>query len=243
MGPTCDGGGDRVLPTGDARTLYGLVVVALVCLVAAVSAAPAAAAPADAADTTFLVVLDESGDAEVTLRLTFDVSTQRDREALAPLRQNRSTLVETFGDGMAAVAARAAEETGREMTVSDAGMSVSTADERGVVDLSVTWRGLAAVDGDVLRLTAPFDEGFRPPGRFVLRAPADYSITSATPAPTNRTGPEVAWAAGTRLDGFGATIRPESETSTRLPGFGVTAALAGVAILAAVAAVAGRRRS
>lgn len=208
---------------GRALGLFALVAVLLS------AAAVPAAAQADPADTTFLVVLDESGDAEVTLRLAFDVSTEQDRRALERLQGNRTTFLAEFHEGMAAVAAGAESETGRNMTVSDPAMRVTTEGDRGVVELSVTWHALAAADGDRLRVTAPFDDGFESPGRFVIRAPEGYTVATATPAPSTESGPEAAWEAGTRLDGFEATFQPADAAggtpAQSMPGFGVPAAL------------------
>lgn len=246
MGAEHDDRGPGGSPPGrrPIRRALGLLAVLAVLLTAVV--APSAAQPTDPADTTFLVVLDESGDAEVTLQLAFDVSTEQDRRALDRLRTNRTTILAQFHGGMAAVAAGAENETGRSMDVSDPAMRVTAEGDRGVVELSVTWHGLAAVDGDRLRVTAPFDDGFESPGRFVIRAPEGYAVESVTPAPTDRSGTEATWAAGTRLDGFEATFLPDRATGgtppQALPGFGVPAALVAIALVSGLAVLAARRR-
>lgn len=211
--------------------------------------APVAAAhtPADADDTTFVVALDESGDAEATLRLVFDVSTEQDRQAIERLRANRTTVLAEFGDGMQAVAAGAQSETGRPMSVSGPTMSVTTEGEEGVVEISLTWQGLAAVDDDRLRVTAPFGEGFQTPGRFVLRGPDGYEVVSAALPATTQSGAEATWATGTRLDGFEVVFAPAGAAgdapSLSLPGFGVPAALLALTVVSLLSVFVARRRT
>lgn len=228
-----------------ARSL-GILAV-LTALVVGTAAAPAGAAPADSADTTFLVALRENGDARVTLRLAFDTSTEPQRRALERLKANRSDAVGEFHSGLAAVAANVEAETGRSTSVGEPAMRVTTGDSTGLVEIAVTWRGLAAVEGDRLRVAAPFDDGFRPPGRFVIRAPEGYAIAGVSPSPATESGTEAAWEAGTSLSGFEATFAPAETVGEAppqsTPGFGLLVGALALALLSGLLALTAGRRS
>jgi hypothetical protein len=230
---------------------FGVVALALACVLAAV-AGPAAAASGvqesrDDGSST-VVALQSDGDAEVTLAVTFDLTTDAEREAFESLRANetkQADLREQYGDRMGSVAAAASNETDREMTVGDPSIAFETADgsDRGLVRLSVTWSNLAAVEGDRMTVSEPFASGFAPEGEFSVVAPEGYDIESTTPAPDESTVRRATWTAGSDLDGFEAVVESDDgpETGDRLPGFGVQAALA--ALLAGIAGIGYRRRA
>ena len=234
-------------PDAPGRTRrLALVAVAVVVLLGAI-AGPAAgtqtAAEGSANGATALVVdLAEDGDATVTLRLTFDLDRDEERRALDRLRENRTTIAAAFEEQMRAIAERTAAETGREMSVASADVAVTTEGSTGVVELSVAWTGLAAVEGDRLVVSQPFADGFEPPGRFEVRAPEGYVLAETTPSAASTTETGATWAAGSSLDGFEAAFVPADATSTSLPGFGAPAALVAVALVAGTSALVARRR-
>ena len=222
-----------------------LALVALVgtVVIGALAAPAAGAQPADR-DTTFVVAVDEGGDASVTLRLAFDLDRRAEREALERLRANRTEIVAEFRAKLESVAARTASETGREMRIEGTDVRVSTEDGTGTVELSATWVGLAEVDGDRLVLSDPFADGFTPPGRFEVRGPEGYTVAASTPEAATTTDGSATYAAGTSLDGFEAAFVPADASgggSLPQPGFGFPAAIVAVGLLAGVSVLLARR--
>jgi hypothetical protein len=240
-------------PNGRIRGVLSGVLLALVALsVLGAVALPVAgtqtatersATGGDSADTALVVALAEDGDATVTLRLTFDLDREEDRLALERLRANRTEIADGFETRMRVIAERTAERTGREMAVTGADLTVTTGGSTGVVELSVGWAGLAAVEGDRLVVSQPFADGFEPAGRFVVRGPEGYVLAEATPDATNRTDASATWTAGSSLEDFQAAFVPADATSTTLPGFGAPAAVVAVALVAGASALGRRRRS
>lgn len=230
----------RTAPGGPAGLRRGLALLGIAIIVVATAlTTPAAAQAASPADTTLRITLQETGDATLRLTVSFPMETATDEEALARTEANASALAAAFHDGLVAVADRTAAETGRKMSVASPTTTVRTEGDRGVVELAVTWHGLAAVEDERLRLGAPFDGGFRPPGRFVLEAPDGYRFDAISPSPTESSPDALVWSAGTSLDGFTVTAIPTDGTadgSRPMPGFGAVVAvtaLLGVALLAA----------
>lgn len=229
------------------RVRYGLVALTVTLLVAAAGATPAAAN--GDASPELLVELQADGDADVTLTMTFDLDSDDERDAFRSLEndeQARADARQRFGDRMAAVAASAANETGREMSVTDATIVVSTSDDGhvGVVSLGVTWRNLAATGDGRLVVTEPFASGYQPDRPFTVRGPDGYELAEVTPAADGE-GPNAAtWESGADLSGFRASFAPapggdggssagsdggSDELVPGAPGFGAGAALAALA--------------
>lgn len=228
-----------------------------------------AAAPAGAAhpDPALVVDLDEDGSATVTLRLTYDLTSDAERSAFEELEGSESTRRETldrFRERMSRVANASENETGRSMAVSGGSVDLTTTDDDvGIVRLSVEWKGLAATRGDRLVVTSPFADGYDPDRRLTVVGPEGYEVAGASPAPTSRDGTTLRWDPGTSLEGFSVTYAPAGSGGTTAggtddgsgttaggggdgggsggaaPGFGVAAAVAG--LLAAAAALARRR--
>lgn len=227
----------RRTPDGPIRArLPGVLVALLVLASVAATSVPVGAASTSAGGPAFVVAVDADGDADVTLRLPIDLRDGADSETLARVEQNGSAYAEQFRDRLARVAAETESETGRSMAVSAASVDVSTANSTAIVELSATWEGLAAVDGDHLAMAEPFASGFEPAQRFVVRPPEGYTVASATPAPDGGTDDAVAWSAGSDLDGFRAEFAPadgadgEATAAGPMPGFGLGIGL--VALLA-----------
>lgn len=197
-----------------SRHLGRLCAVALVGLLVAGAAAPAnAAVPASAQSSegsSFVVALNADGSAELRLTLAYDLRDDDQRAAFESLREDESSRdrVRTrFGNRLTAVAADAENATGREMAVTGAGVELSTADgSTGVVVLSATYEGLAAVDDGRLTVTEPFASGFETDYRFTLRGPEGYRLISVAPEPAAREDGTATWGAGSDLSGFEATF-------------------------------------
>lgn len=238
-------------PDTNARPFGTALLVAMVAI--AMAGQPVAAQAAD--EPAFIVAVNADGSAELTVRLTFDLTTDEEQQAFETLQdddQARQNAMDRFLDRIRAVASDAENATGREMRVTDASIDLrQTSDgETGIVTLGASWSGLAAVEGDTLIITEPFASGFSPERPFVLRAPDGYEIASASPSPDDRSQTSLTWAAGTELAGLSVEFVP-TETPTPAgddgaatdgqPGFGVLVALLG--ILVAVGGLVGRPRS
>lgn len=204
-----------------------------------------------------VVALHEDGSVTVTVTFTYDLSDEDRKQAFEDLQNTESTRADfrdRFQQRMASVAADAANETGQEMSVSDASLSFRTEGTTGIVEASVTWTGLAAVEGDQLTVTEPFASGFQSPRAVPVFAPSGYTVSSVTPSPDAQSEGHLTWDSGNDLTGFEvvATAPDESDDATPTPadsdeitesddgtaadegagdsgpGFGVVAALAAV---------------
>lgn len=231
---------------------------AIVSIATAVLLLSTAAAPATAAqhtdDRAFVVDLGADGSATVTVHFAYDLGSDAEQEAFRDL-QNNDTLQEQtkteFLNRMQAVAASAADRTGRSMSVSDARIAFETRDDgaTGVVSLSVQWSDLAAQRDGSLVLSAPFDGEYEPNRTFVVRGPDGYALADATPEPSTASVTEARWETGSSLDGFSVTYAPADTSTTATgdtdstsqsgPGFG---ALGAFLALSAFVALLGRRR-
>lgn len=201
----------------NAKFTIALVVVLLVAATATSVTAASDAKP------SLTVALSEDGSATVVLTMTYDLGSDAERDAFRALENDSDTRTQVrqrFRDRMASVAASASNATDRQMSVESATIDVrTTADgETGVVELSVTWNGLAAVEGDRLVLGEPFASGFETDRTVTVLAPEGYEVASATPEPSTTTDRRVTWKPGTNLDGFEVTLRPATaevgETTT-----------------------------
>lgn len=225
------------------RSLVALLGVALVVVTAfapTAAAAETAAGPADA----FVVALEEDGSARVTLRVVHDLDAPEERAAFESLANDtaaRQAAATAFRDRLADVAAAAADRTGRPMSVSNPSVSVDTDGSVGVIELSVTWTGLAAVDGDRLRVDEPFASGYTPDDRFVIRAPDGYAVVESSHGPATVEDGVATWSPPTDLTGFDLVVGTDGAggsagsdggevVTTGQPGFGPAATLAALAL-------------
>lgn len=227
------------VPQQSLRSLATLIAVLGLVLTAT---APAAAAQ-HTDDGAFVVDLAVDGSATVTVHLAYDLDSDEEQTAFRDLEES-DTLQEQyrtdFRDRMSRVAATAANETGREMRVSDPQVAFETRDSgsTGVVSLSVEWTGVAATTDDGVVVTEPFATSFEPDRRFVLQAPDGYVLTDVSPAADARNANSAEWETGASLEGFRAAFESSStptETSiatttptgsgTGTPGFGVVVAV------------------
>lgn len=235
--------------TAGDRSFHRLAVgIAVALLLLAPAVAPAAAQ--ETPEPAVVVEVAADGSADLRVVSTFDLTTDAEREAFRTLADDeaaRADATARFRDRMAAVAADAQTETGREMAVTDASIDLRTVgDETGVVTLSVTITGLAAVREDTLVVTEPFASGFTADRPVDVLAPDGYEIVDASPAPESSADGRATWAAGADLDGFTVEMTetaPAGDGATQSdgqPGFGAVTALLAVLVAAAAARLTGR---
>jgi hypothetical protein len=171
----------------------------------------------------FVVDLREDGSARVTVSVTFDLTTDAEREAFERLRDNETVRTRTrdrFAERMNSTAEATADSTGREMNVTDPSIAFESADggQTGVVALSVTWHDLAATTGDDLVVTAPFANEFDSDRALVVRAPDGYRLDSVSPSPAAASESFARWSPNQSLDGFRAVAAPTAESSEESTG-------------------------
>lgn len=228
-----------------SRPHAAVLVAALVGLAVVAAMAPVAAGQPIPGGT--VVALHDDGSATLTVAVAFDLDNRSEQAAFDRLEANRTrrqAMRSTFGTRLRSVAASASAATGRDMAISGTSIALrrTAGGATGVVELSATWSGLAAVDGDRLVVTEPFASGFTTERRLVVRAPDGYVVESATPAPATENRTTAAWGPGTSFEGFRLVVAPDGDGASLVPGgqpgFGVGAALA--ALLVAVAAGAWR---
>ncbi|MFA9415048.1 hypothetical protein [Natrinema sp. HArc-T2] len=191
-------------------------------------------------DSAFVVALEDDGDANVSITVSFDLTDEADRTAFNALQTNetkREQLEARTEKRFRTVAASTANETGREMTIENPRVSFETVDQndRGIVSVSATWTELAATDDDRLRLSKPFASGFIAEQPVVLTLPDGYTLAESTPAPADRTDTRITWGANTSLEGYEAVVVPsdtEAESGDAQPGFGLGATAVTVAAAA-----------
>lgn len=225
---------------------HAIAVVAVVGLLAAVPVTPALA-QTDDTQPSLTAELREDGSATVTVQLTYDLESDSEQAAFQNLQDNesmRNAVVSRFRDRMSRVADAMAEDTGRDVSVSDPAIDLSTADSgsTGVVVLSIDWDGFAAQTEDGLTVTDPFATNYDPDRRVIVVGPDGYELTTAQPSPTSTDGRTVEWSADADLDGFEVTYTDTDAdgastteadgadtagdtTSGDGPGFGLLAAL------------------
>ena len=198
----------------------------------AIGAVGQAAAQTDRNSPAGVVELEETGTAEFTIVTTYDLTNATDREAFESLRGDDEALADArsrFADRMDAIAAAVSDRVDREVVARDARVSLETVEDTGVVRLSVAMTNLAAADEGRLVLTEPFASGFTADRPVVVRPPEGYTVADATPAPSDQDDAVVTYAANTSLDGFELVYESDGVTDTGTPGFGLLAALAGLA--------------
>lgn len=180
-------------------------------------------------DDAFVVDLREDGSARVTMTVTFDLTTDAEREAFERLRDNETVRTRTrdrFADRMASTADATANRTGRAMNVTDPAIAFESVDggQTGIVALSVTWNGLAAAAGDDLVVTAPFANEFDTDRALVVRAPDEYRLDAVSPSPNTASESFARWSPNQSLDGFRVVAAPTSDTTAPTTGADADAA-------------------
>lgn len=187
------------------------------------------------------VDLRENGSARITLTMTFDLSNGTQAQRYNQLAQNQSArfqVAAVFMQGMRSVAEGAQNRTGREMAVTQPDVNTYEQNQAGVLEVSVTYAGLAAVEGDRLVVSEPFSGGYTPDRTFVLTAPEGYEIAEATPQPasTSDDGRVATWSADSDLEAFSVTAAPRGDgTPWWLIAGGVVLVLGAAAVAGIVA--------
>lgn len=193
--------------------------------------------PAMAQDTstepTVDVAIDESGTADLTIVMTYDLSESEEQAAFEDLQADDASLEELetrFADRMERVAAASAAVTDRSIEVTAVDVSMTTTDSTGIVELSATLTGLSAIEDGSLTLAEPFASGFQTDRTLRITVPDGYAVDSVTPEPDDRSDGTLTWDADRSLDGF-ELVASESgaATATSTPGMGLLAG--GIAVL------------
>lgn len=185
-------------------------------LLAAAIATPAAASTAadELEEPAFRVELDETGDATVSLVTVYDFEDADERDAFDSLAADESAqgeLLDRFADRLDSVASDV--ETDRETSVAAESIDLRAESDRGIVVLTASWDGFAAVDDDSLVVDEPFASGFESDRTLEIVGPAEWTIESATPAPSQTDGSTATWDPGTDLDGFEVVFSTPPEES------------------------------
>ncbi len=224
-----------------ATVLAGLVVCSLAVM-------PVAGAQQSDTEPSLLVELDDSGDAQVTLTMTYDLDTDEEADAFESLEgdeEAQATALDRFEGNMQSVADTASDRTDRTMAVTGQSVSADRQDDVGVLSMTVEWTNFAATDGDDLVVTEPFASGYETDRPLTIVAPDGYQVSDATPAPDSESDGTATWDAGTDLDGFEVVLSADGDAATGaddtgdadddLPGFGIGTALTallGIALIA-----------
>ncbi len=226
-----------------------LVSISVFVVLSALLVAPVAGAgvpasePADAEEPTLYVDLTADGDATVSLVSVYDLADENERDAFETLEADdadRNELLDRFTDRTQSVAENANGDVDRDMAVTADAVDVRTVDDRGIVVLSVTWEGLAAVDDERLIVTEPFASGYETDRTLVVSGPDGATFETTTPTPDEETDEQASWDAETPIDGFEATVSlADAETDNdaaddSLPGFGVAVTAASLIALLGV---------
>lgn len=219
--------------------IHSFVVVAVTASLLVTSVGLAGAASSTATAEAVAVDLEADGSATVTVRSTYDLTSDVQREAFEQLRSDERAaedLRTTVRERMRLVAESAENATGREMAITDASVDLTVVEDTGVVELTVSWDGLAAVEGEHLVVTEPFASGFALDRPVTLQSPDGYTLADASPSPDVQEN-RLQWDAGTDLDGFEVRFDDTTPdgTATNGPGFGLIAAVLAIATLSLAA--------
>lgn len=189
------------------------------------------------------VEVTADGDATVTVVSTYDLTDEDERAAFESLEDDEEFIADVnarFANRMGDVAADAGAATDREMTVENPDVTVSITGDVGVVGQSVTWNGLAAVDGERLIVTEPFSSGYEPDRSLTVHTPDGYVIEESEPEPTTETASSVTYEAGSDLTDLSVSmVEGDEDIIDEQPGFGIVVAL--TALLTALALARYRR--
>jgi hypothetical protein len=216
-------------------------LVVLCCLVAALLGglplATAQSTTAESPQTELIVQLEDDGDARWTVETRVPISGSNETRAFRDLGKR---FVE--GDAQIAqapgtfdrIATQVGEETGREMDIADRnrswrieeGSSVPTdavsqsTNKTGVLSVSFTWTNFAqtsenqVVVGDAFQTEDRWLPGLRSEQTLVMRAPENYSITSAS---VGHTRESVRWEGPTDFDDGSLRATFTGTNGTRTP--------------------------
>ncbi|MBS3760993.1 MAG: DUF4897 domain-containing protein [Halodesulfurarchaeum sp.] len=224
--------------TSTALTSARLRSVALALLVT-ISVIGIGAGSVAAQDTStqpgVTVDIHETGTADVTVRLTYDLSSTTEQTAFESIQtdeQLQNEIKTRFADRMIGVANATADRTGRDVTVSDVQITLDMVDSTGIIELTATLEKLARVDDGQIRLTEPFSSEFQSDKRVQVTVPDGYEVASVSPEPDDRSDGTLTWSANSSFDGFELVATADSTsgtTETSTPGMGILAGIGGIA--------------
>lgn len=215
-------------------------------------------------NTVTRIELAADGSARWTVTIRTRLDTQADVEAYesfqARFRENTSRFLGPFETRIANVVESAADATGRPMTA-----TAFTAETRiqevprrwGIVEYGFTWDAFAAVEGDAVVMGDAFVGGFflAANDTLVVAPPADYTITSVEPAPSQRGERAVGWTGrqdfadgrplvrAVPVDAVGDGPGDDGSTRPVISPMYLGVAAVGLALLVGLAAIVYRRRS
>lgn len=221
---------DKHMP--GTRTLAASLAVTGLLLVAGVGSATP--------EPSMTVDLRADGSGEMVVTSTLDLDSTEGQTAFDELRSNesvRDAYSARFQDRLQNIADSTAASTGREVTITDTSVELSRENSTGVVTMTATWDGLAAVEGDQLTLSEPFASEFATDRRFIVILPDGYELETTATEPTATDDGRIVYASGTSLDGFelvaesgdSAATDGSDTTGGSGPGFGVIASVAALA--------------
>lgn len=192
-----------------------LAALGVVCLLVA-AVAPAAAVQ----DTNeqLVVALEADGDATVTEITSYDLTNESERRTFERLESNetaRQQRADQFRAHLQRGAERAAEESGREMAVSEVSVNLSRGHENGTVRLSANWSNLARAEEGAVIVTEPFASGFQVNRTLAVEGPEGYVRAGTNPPPARALRNVAYWGPDDDLTGFQAAFaEPDATTST-----------------------------
>lgn len=169
-------------------------------------------------ESAIVVDLEESGDATITVTLlTYDLDDETAEATFDDLREDeewRATQAAQFEEQWESIAADAAEQTDREMSIDDASIEFETVDDTGTVRLSLTWTNLAAAEEDQLLVTEPFSTMEESPQALYIVLPDDHELTTVeTPdEPSETAENHLMWETESELSGFSLAASSIDET-------------------------------
>lgn len=228
--------------SGRWRGTMAIVIAVLVAASITIAMVSAVGASDGEPSESLEIELEADGSATVTMTLTYDLADDDERAAFESLQDDDGVQEETkdrFEERMSGVAGVASDRVDRDMSVSNPALSIELTDggDVGVVEIAVTWDGLAAVEDDRLVVTEPFASGYEADHSLTISAPDGYTLVDATPEPDEATENSATWAAGSDLDGFEVSFQQasdyapgdEADDADGMPGFGVLVATAAIA--------------
>lgn len=133
--------------------------------------------------------LQDTGDAEVTLRLTYNLSSDEQQASFESIANNesyKSALANQTRERLSNIANQTSQSLNRSMDFVNTSTSIETVDQTGIVEITGTWTNLAAVNGNTLAVTEPFISGFETDRNVVVYVPSGYTTTTVTPEETTR---------------------------------------------------------
>lgn len=220
----------------------------LAVLVALATISAPAAAQAEEPEEQITVDVNQDGSAEMQFHFTYNLSDSQSKEAFEDLNTDeeaQASLESDFKSGLVSVADSAENKTGREMSINDVSSEFKTSDsgETGVVVLTATYDGFAAVEDDQLVVTEPFASGYSADMPVTINAPEGYTINSVTPEAAEQSESSVAWETGDSLEGMQVTMSADeagqtdssNESAVSTPGLGAIIALTAISVAALLA--------